>query len=163
MTPHTLLLVQCHIHKYYTLVICFVDYLILLMFVHPLRHSHVDTHYCLCSITCTYTTLPPPCTPMCIPPIPTLPPPCTPMCIPPIPTPTPHSQLLNPLKLLCVHGGAVVSRLVCNGCSRRCTVCTNAVSGREWCEVRRRSTVRCTRVWCGVWVVWCAAVLVAGE
>ena len=37
--------------------------------------------------------------------------------------------------------------------------------GREWCEVRRSnlSTVHHTRVWCGVWVVWYAAVLVAGE
>ena len=24
------------------------------------------------------------------------------------------------------------------------------------------AAVHCTRVWCGVWVVWCAAVLVAG-
>ena len=69
------------------------------------------------------------------------------------PSHTPDSQLLNPLKLLCVHGGAVESCVVCNDCSRRRTVCT--VSGREWCEVRKsnRSTVHCTRVWCGVWVV----------
>ena len=110
---------------------------LLLMFVHPLRHYPPQwTHTMLCSVTCTHTTLPPPL--------------------------TSESQLLIPLKVLCVCGDAVESCVVCNGCSRTRTVCT--VSGREWCEVRRsnRSTVHCTRVWCGVWVVWCAAVLVAG-
>ena len=79
------------------------------------------------------------------------------------PSTSPHSQLLNDLKPLCVHGGTEESHVACNGCGRRRTVYT--VVGREWCEVRRsnRSTVHCTRVWYGVWVGWCAAILVAGE
>ena len=79
------------------------------------------------------------------------------------PSTSPHSQLLNVLKPLCVHGGAEESHVACNGCGQRRTVCT--VSGRERCEVRRgnRSAVHHTCVWCGVWVDWCAAVLVAGE
>ena len=81
------------------------------------------------------------------------------MYTPPPPPLTPHSQLLNPLKLLCVHGGAVESRVACNGCSRRLTVYYLSVAVRR----SNRSTVHCTRVWSGVWVVWCAAVLVAGE
>ena len=69
------------------------------------------------------------------------------------PSTSPHSQLLNVLKPLRDHGGAEESYVACT------------VSGRERCEVRKsnRSTVHCTRVWSGVWVVWCAAVLVAGE
>ena len=79
------------------------------------------------------------------------------------PSTSPHSQLLNVLKLLCVHGGAEESHVACNGCGRRRTVCT--VSGRERCEVRKSNCMKyCPLYTCVVWgVVWCAAVLVAGE
>ena len=121
----------------HTLVMCFVDYL-LLMFVHPLRHypPHVDTHYA-CATSHAHTHHPP---------------------LFPYPTPQlPFTVAESPEGALCLWW--------C--CGESCglqwlqqeTHCLHC--GREWCEVRRsnRSTVHCTRVWYGAWVVWCGLTL----
>ena len=71
------------------------------------------------------------------------------------PSTSPHSQLLNVLKPLCVHGGAEESHVACNGCGRRRTVYT--VSGRELSvcmSVWSMASICMSQVVCWLFLKW---------